>query len=44
MHINTSCFVFLVSSPADGNPTSPGMAVKLEPERWKAMVWLLFFF
>lgn len=33
----------IVSSPADGNPTSPGMATHLESEYWKTLLSVSYF-
>lgn len=41
----TNVFFFFSSvvSPADGNPTSPGMATHLEPEIWKTFLSITYF-
>ena len=41
----TSLIIYFlpVVSPADGNPTSPGMATHLDPEMWKTVLSITYF-
>lgn len=41
---STSLDEFNFASPADGNPKSPGMATQLEPEIWKTVISMSYFF